>query len=237
MGNLPSSLLFRPPPLPLYSAIDNHITVLLPESPTAPARLLRHPLTWLVTARGDRIPAVWIRVPGAAVTLLYAHSNGEDLGVAVRTAVVLAEETGCSCLAFDYTGYGLSHPVGGGGSGAGGGGGSSPRLWTMVKTSAWGGGTAARRRRVAARPPMCRGQPTRPPSRSRQRRRRPRRRRGRHHLPASFLSRGCRPTSRRAPVVGEAAAVAADDVVAVPGGVAAEAAAAAAAAEAVALGG
>jgi hypothetical protein len=47
--------------------------------------LLRRPDLVLLRAgsRGERVPAVYLKTPGAALTVLYSHGNAEDLGLIV----------------------------------------------------------------------------------------------------------------------------------------------------------
>lgn len=60
-------------------------------------------------ADGDgRIAALWLPAPGATTAVLYFHGNGEDLGYSRDRIEDIRSETGCSVLAIDYPGYGLS---------------------------------------------------------------------------------------------------------------------------------
>jgi abhydrolase domain-containing protein 17 len=61
----------------------------------------------MVPTDGGSIAALYLPNSGAAVTVLYAHGNAEDLG---HVAPFLDElrHTGFAVLAFDYRGYGMS---------------------------------------------------------------------------------------------------------------------------------
>ena len=61
----------------------------------------------MVPTNGGSIATLYLPNPGAAVTVLYAHGNAEDLG---QLAPLLDElrRTGFAVLAFDYRGYGMS---------------------------------------------------------------------------------------------------------------------------------
>ena len=64
-------------------------------------------LVRLESATGDEIAAFHLKTPGAAITVLFAHGNAEDLGDGFSHAERYAE-LGVSVLSFDYPGYGLS---------------------------------------------------------------------------------------------------------------------------------
>lgn len=64
-------------------------------------------LVRLESTRGDTIAARHLETPGAALTILFAHGNAEDIGHGTFHADRYAE-LGVSVLAFDYPGYGLS---------------------------------------------------------------------------------------------------------------------------------
>lgn len=57
---------------------------------------------------GGEAAALWIPRSGAKSALLYFHGNAEDLGSVRPRLESLALLTGCSVLAVDYPGYGLS---------------------------------------------------------------------------------------------------------------------------------
>jgi len=61
----------------------------------------------MVGARDGSIPVLYLPNPHAAITVLYAHGNAEDLG---QLAPWLEElrRAGFAVLAFDYRGYGMS---------------------------------------------------------------------------------------------------------------------------------
>ena len=64
-------------------------------------------LVRLESELGHEIAAFYHETPGAAVTVLFAHGNAEDLGHGVGHSERYAQ-LGVSVLAFDYPGYGLS---------------------------------------------------------------------------------------------------------------------------------
>jgi len=64
-------------------------------------------LVMLPTARGDTIAAFHRVVPGATLTVLFAHGNAEDIGDG-RPHLERYAGLGVSVLAFDYPGYGAS---------------------------------------------------------------------------------------------------------------------------------
>ena len=86
-ATLADRLIFVPPP-PSYGA-------------DAPG------LVRLATGGGDTVAAVYLPTPGAAVTVLFAHGNAEDLGD-LRAYLEAYRALGVSVLAFDYPGYGMS---------------------------------------------------------------------------------------------------------------------------------
>jgi len=88
MGEMISSLLFQPPP-PTYLHPSRHF--------------------WLHNAKGGRIPAFFIELPNAAVTILFSHGNAEDLGMIYDWFNDLARDLRVNIMAYDYTGYGKSN--------------------------------------------------------------------------------------------------------------------------------
>ena len=59
-----------------------------------------------------RIPAFFIRRSNATQTILFSHGNAEDLGMMFARMKELAVKLGVNIMAYDYTGYGLSLPIG-----------------------------------------------------------------------------------------------------------------------------
>ncbi len=57
---------------------------------------------------GGEAAALWLPSSGAKSAILYLHGNGEDLGGIRSHLESLRVLTGCSVLAVDYPGYGLS---------------------------------------------------------------------------------------------------------------------------------
>ena len=78
--------------------------IFLPPSPSYRAGQL--PIV-MVAAEGGSIATLHLPNPGAAVTVLYAHGNAEDLG---QLAPWLEEmrRAGFAVVGFDYRGYGMS---------------------------------------------------------------------------------------------------------------------------------
>ncbi len=64
-------------------------------------------LVRLESEAGDEIAVFHHETPGAALTVLFAHGNAEDLGHGVGYTDRYAQ-LGVSVIAFDYPGYGLS---------------------------------------------------------------------------------------------------------------------------------
>ena len=61
----------------------------------------------MVPADGGTVATLYLPHPGAAVTVLYAHGNAEDLGQLVPFLDEM-RRAGFAVLAFDYRGYGMS---------------------------------------------------------------------------------------------------------------------------------
>jgi hypothetical protein len=84
---LSDRLIFQPPP-PTY-------------------RVGQLPLTMIPGADDVSIAALYLPNPRAALTILYAHGNAEDLGV-VASMLEELRQHGFAVLGFDYRGYGAS---------------------------------------------------------------------------------------------------------------------------------
>jgi len=76
-----------------------------PPRPTYRAGQL--PLAMIRGADGGSIATLYLPAPNAALTILYAHGNGEDLGQVAPMLEALRQH-GFSVLGFDYRGYGAS---------------------------------------------------------------------------------------------------------------------------------
>ena len=61
----------------------------------------------LQTAGGDKISAMYLANPQAKFTILYSHSNAEDIGD-LRPWLEQLRSAGFSVFAYDYAGYGTS---------------------------------------------------------------------------------------------------------------------------------
>lgn len=65
-------------------------------------------LTMIAIPGGGRVASLWLPRRDAARAILYLHGNGDDLGRIRPRLEFIRELTGCSILAIDYPGYGLS---------------------------------------------------------------------------------------------------------------------------------
>ena len=74
-----------------------------PSYPSTFPDLLRIPVPG-----GGQIAALWLPKAGATRTILYFHGNAADLGLTRHRLELIREFTGCSLLAIDYPGYGVS---------------------------------------------------------------------------------------------------------------------------------
>ena len=59
-----------------------------------------------------KIPAFFIRRRNATQTILFSHGNAEDLGMMFERMRELAKKLSVNIMAYDYTGYGMSLPMG-----------------------------------------------------------------------------------------------------------------------------
>jgi len=87
MGSAISGLLFQPPK-------------------TTPL-MGRESFFWIDTAHGTKIPAFFVDRQ-APLTILFSHSNAEDLGMIYGWFVDFAKQLNVNVMAYDYTGYGKS---------------------------------------------------------------------------------------------------------------------------------
>ncbi|XVF81797.1 hypothetical protein PTKIN_Ptkin15bG0185400 [Pterospermum kingtungense] len=60
------------------------------------------------TKRGNQVVAMYIKNPGAALTLLYSHGNAADLGQLYDLYNEISLRLGVNLLSYDYSGYGQS---------------------------------------------------------------------------------------------------------------------------------
>ncbi|XWS36869.1 hypothetical protein CRYUN_Cryun20dG0122300 [Craigia yunnanensis] len=60
------------------------------------------------TKRGDQVVAVYMKNPGAALTVLYSHGNAADLGQMYDLFSELSLHLRVNLLGYDYSGYGQS---------------------------------------------------------------------------------------------------------------------------------
>ncbi|OMO52609.1 putative Protein bem46 [Corchorus capsularis] len=62
----------------------------------------------VATKRGNQVVAVYIKNPGAALTVLYSHGNAADLGQMYDLFSELSLHLRVNLLGYDYSGYGQS---------------------------------------------------------------------------------------------------------------------------------
>jgi fermentation-respiration switch protein FrsA (DUF1100 family) len=77
------------------------------QPPRATYRASQLPITMIPGADGDSIATLYLPNPNAALTILYAHGNAEDLGLVAPMLDELRRH-GFAVLGFDYRGYGAS---------------------------------------------------------------------------------------------------------------------------------
>ena len=65
-------------------------------------------ITMIPGSDGDSLATFFLPNPQAALTILYAHGNAEDLGQ-VATMLEEMQRNGFAVLGFDYRGYGMEH--------------------------------------------------------------------------------------------------------------------------------
>ncbi|GJP70348.1 hypothetical protein CLOP_g1292 [Closterium sp. NIES-67] len=110
MGAMTSSLAakfaFFPPTPPSYAIVEDPVTGKLQFEDIAPQENVE--VTFLDTARGQRIAAMFVRNPRARLTVLYSHGNAADLGQVHDLYVELSNMLRVNLLGYDYTGYGAS---------------------------------------------------------------------------------------------------------------------------------
>jgi len=77
------------------------------QPPRSTYRADQLPITMIPGADGGSIATLYLPNPHAAITLLYAHGNAEDLGLVAPMLEDLRRH-GFAVLGFDYRGYGAS---------------------------------------------------------------------------------------------------------------------------------
>uniref|UniRef100_A0A0E0LDQ8 Serine aminopeptidase S33 domain-containing protein n=1 Tax=Oryza punctata TaxID=4537 RepID=A0A0E0LDQ8_ORYPU len=92
-----------PPPSPAAAAADGAVVELsgVPRRGGVEARRLP-------TGRGTEVVAMYVRQPGARLTLLYSHGNAADLGQMYELFVELSSHLNVNLMGYDYSGYGQS---------------------------------------------------------------------------------------------------------------------------------
>ena len=99
----PPSYGVEPPPSPAAAAADGAVVELsgVPRRGGVEARRLP-------TKRGSEVVAMYVRQPGARLTLLYSHGNAADLGQMYELFVELSSHLNVNLMGYDYSGYGQS---------------------------------------------------------------------------------------------------------------------------------
>ncbi|TVU08226.1 hypothetical protein EJB05_41623, partial [Eragrostis curvula] len=99
----PPSYGVEPPPSPAAAATDSAVVELsgVPRRGRVEARRLP-------TKRGTEVVAMYVRQPGAKLTLLYSHGNAADLGQMYELFVELSSHLNVNLMGYDYSGYGQS---------------------------------------------------------------------------------------------------------------------------------
>ncbi|KAJ4798891.1 alpha/beta-Hydrolases superfamily protein [Rhynchospora pubera] len=110
MGGVTSTVAARfaffPPTPPSYGVIEKEQGEVVeltqvPRRSNVEARRLQ-------TKKGNGIIAMYVRHPGAKLTLLYSHGNAADLGQMYELFVELSSHLGVNLMGYDYSGYGQS---------------------------------------------------------------------------------------------------------------------------------
>jgi len=71
----------------------------------------RSDLRMITTSKGDRIPACYVKARSgmrAPFTVIYSHSNAEDLALIIQHVDKLVQEVRVDVFAYEYVGYSLS---------------------------------------------------------------------------------------------------------------------------------
>ncbi|XP_062178595.1 uncharacterized protein LOC133883322 isoform X1 [Phragmites australis] len=99
----PPSYGVEPPPSPAAAAADSAVVELtgVPRRGGVEARRLP-------TKRGTEVVTMYVRQPGARLTLLYSHGNAADLGQMYELFVELSSHLNVNLMGYDYSGYGQS---------------------------------------------------------------------------------------------------------------------------------
>ncbi|GJM97924.1 hypothetical protein PR202_ga14887 [Eleusine coracana subsp. coracana] len=99
----PPSYGVEAPPSPAAAAADSAVVELsgVPRRGRVEARRLP-------TKRGTEVVAMYVRQPGAKLTLLYSHGNAADLGQMYELFVELSSHLNVNLMGYDYSGYGQS---------------------------------------------------------------------------------------------------------------------------------
>ncbi|KAL6126007.1 hypothetical protein ACLB2K_074058 [Fragaria x ananassa] len=119
-SSLASRYMFHPPELPFYTLNEEEGSkklklrlrhILNPNIPSCkPEYLETLDISKIRTKRGNDIVALYVKNPSASSTILYSHTNAEDLGVLLRDKSFreLNDDLGVNVMVYDYSGYGQS---------------------------------------------------------------------------------------------------------------------------------
>lgn len=109
IGAAAATLAFHPPE-PSY-AVGRHPSGGLVWALSERLAKVSAPLTEVDVIRsrsGSRIPIFVVRYPGASLTLLFAHGNATDCGLARAGLIDLCVNLRCNVAAYEYSGYGAA---------------------------------------------------------------------------------------------------------------------------------
>lgn len=95
---------FFPPNPPSYSVVENEGKLMM----NGVVARENVDILKVGTKRGNQVVAVYIKNPGAALTVLYSHGNAADLGQMYDLFSELSLHLRINLLGYDYSGYGQS---------------------------------------------------------------------------------------------------------------------------------
>ncbi|PAN35924.1 hypothetical protein PAHAL_6G244600 [Panicum hallii] len=106
----------EPPPPPGAAQGTNSTAAAEDARKVATRRVVMTGVRWSVgvearrvrTRRGSEIIAMYVRHPGASLTVLFSHGNAADLGNMHRIFVELSARLHVNLMGYDYSGYGQS---------------------------------------------------------------------------------------------------------------------------------
>ncbi|CAD6264486.1 unnamed protein product [Miscanthus lutarioriparius] len=118
-SSVASKMAFFPPDPPSYGVVDEEEEPAADDASSckvATRRVATTGVWWSVgveagrvrTRRGSEIIAVYVRHPGASLTVLFSHGNAADLGKTYGIFVELNARLHVNLMGYDYSGYGQS---------------------------------------------------------------------------------------------------------------------------------